>query len=127
MKNKTVQTGQALIMVILIGMIALIAVVSSTTLVVGELKKNTIATVGIAQYHVTYGALENAFIRLLRDPNYSGETLTLSPSTCYITVAGASTKTVVARCTDGTYVRKIQATVTFSSAIMSVSAISEIP
>ena len=114
-------------MVILIGVISLIAVVSATTLVVSELKNNITVTGGLSQYQMTYGALENAFMRLLRDPSYIGETLTLGSSTCYSTVTGASTKTVSVRCTDGTYVRKMTATSTFANGIMTVSGISEVP
>lgn len=121
------QKGQALIMVILIGIIALIAVVSAATLVVSELKKNTAVSFGVSQYQITYGALENALMRLLRDPNYTGETVTLGSSTCVITVSGSSPKAVEARCSNGTYSRKIGATVTFTGGVMAVSGISEIP
>lgn len=121
------QKGQALIVVILVGMITLIGVVSATTLVISELKKNVATSLGIAQYEITYGAAENAFIRLLRNPNYTGETVTLGSSTCYITVEGTSTKTVEVRCTNGDYVRKVGATATFSGGIMTVSGITELP
>lgn len=121
------QKGQALIMVMLIGVIALIAVVSAATLVISEIKKNIATSFGVVQYQITYGALENAFMTLLRNPNYGGETVTLGSGTCYITVAGGSTKAVEARCTDGKYARKVGATVTFSAGVMSVSGISEVP
>lgn len=129
MRRKNKSAGQALIMVILIGAIALITVVTSATLVISELKKNIATTFAVSQYEITYGALENAFMRLLRDPNYTGETVTLGSSTCYITVSGDSTKSVEVRCvtTDGKYVRKIGATVTFTGGIMNVSGISELP
>lgn len=127
MRGEKKQQGQALIMVILIGVISIIAVVSASTLVISELKKNTATASGVAQYAVTYGALENAFMRLLRDPNYSGETVTLGTSTCYITATSGLTKTVDVRCTNGQYVRKLGATVIFSGGTMSVSGISEIP
>ncbi|MBI2036445.1 hypothetical protein HYT17_02355 [Candidatus Microgenomates bacterium] len=121
------QKGQALIMVILIGIIALIAVVSAATLVISELKKNTAVSFGVSQYQTTYGALENALMRLLRNPNYTGETVILGSSTCTITVVGSSPKTVESRCSDGKYSRKIGAQVTFTGGVMTVSGISELP
>lgn len=114
-------------MVVLIGMIALVAVVSATTLVISELRKNTVTIAGVTQYQITYGALENAFMRLLRNPNYTGETVTLGDSTCYITVTGDLVKTIETRCTNVTYVRKTGATATFVNGIMTVSGISELP
>lgn len=127
LKVNCYQKGQALIMVMLIGLIALTAVVSSTTLVISELRKNVETNSGIVEYQITYGALENAFLRLLRDPNYSSETVVIGSSTCYITATAGITKTVEARCTDGKYVRKIDATVSFSSDIMTVTNITEVP
>ena len=122
------QSGQALIMVILIGIVALVAVVSATTLVISELKKNTATIFGVTQYQITYGALENAFMRLLRNPNYTGETVTLAGSTCYITVTGdAMIKTIESRCSNGTYVRKAGATASFTDGIMIISGIAELP
>jgi len=113
-------------MVILIGLVALVAVVSATTLAISELRKNTATIYSVSQYEIAYGAIENAFMQLLRNPNYSGETVTLSGSTCTITVTGsASSKTVISRCTNGTYARKVGATVTFTSGLMSVSNILE--
>lgn len=127
-QNDGKQKGMALIMVILVGAIALIAVTTSTALVISEFKKNIAATSGISQYQLTYGALENSFMRLLRDPNYSGETLQLSNSTCYITVSGSpSNKSVESVCGNGSYVRKMGATVTFSGGRMTVSSIAELP
>lgn len=125
MKKK--QNGLALIMVMLIGAIALVAVVSATTVVISELKKSSVTTFGVSQYQITYGVLENAFIQLLRNPNYSSETVTIGLSTCEITATSGFTKTVAVSCSDGKYVRKIGATVTFIDGIMTVSGISELP
>lgn len=121
------QRGQALIMVILIGLLALGAVVSATTLVVSELRKNIETNSGIVEYEITYGALENALLRLLRDPSYANETVTLDSATCYITVSSGASQTVEARCTNGNYVRKLNATVMFFNGIMTVSNVSEVP
>lgn len=126
MKNN--QRGQALLVVTLIGVIALIAVVSATTLLISELKKSTVTTRGLAEYQITYGVLENALLRLLRDPNWAGETVTLGTSTCVVTVTGAlSAKTIETSCTDGNYVRNITASAAFEDGIMSVSTITEVP
>lgn len=116
-------------MVVLVGVISLIAVTSATTLAISELKRTTTTTLGVSQYHIVYGVLENAFMQLLRNPNYTGETVTLSGATCTITATGGSTKTVEARCVsaDNAYVRKLSATATFSAGTMTVSGISEIP
>ena len=129
MNNFKFQKGQALIMVVLVGLIALIVVVSATTAVVSELKRTILTSRGVSQYHITYGALENAFMQLLRNPNYTGETVTLDGSVCTITATAGSTKTVTTVCVsaDGRYVRKLGATVIFSAGTMDVSGISEVP
>ena len=123
------ERGQALIMVVLIGVIALVAVTSATTLAISALKRTSTTTLGVFQYHIAYGAMENAFIQLLRNPNYTGETVILDGSVCTIVATAGSTKIVEARCVSagGAYVRKLMATVDFPGGIMTVSGISEIP
>ncbi len=49
-----------------------------------------------------------ALLRIVRDPNYTGETLTVADSTVTITVAGSSTKTITIASTDGTFRHQLQ-------------------
>lgn len=79
--------------------------------------------IGIYQ---TESALENGFLRLLRNPNYSGESLQLAESSCTIEVSGVSPKIIIAACNSGRTVRKMQAVVNATDGIMSITDIREI-
>ena len=48
-------------------------------------------------YTVAESGAENALLRLLRDPDYTGETLTIEDGTATITVTGSSVKTITFR------------------------------
>ena len=66
---------------------------------------------------------ENALMRLLRNPNYSGETFTVDQATVTITVNGSS---IVSSATDGKFTRKIQVDTVYTNNILAVSSWREI-
>lgn len=75
---------------------------------------------------VAESGLEDSLIRLLRNPNFSGETLTVGGGTATITVSGSNPVIITSKGTAGQYQRTLQATVTFTSGVMTVSSWKEI-
>ena len=69
---------------------------------------------------------ENAIIRLLRDPNYFGETLNIGGATVTITVAGGAAKTIQSKSQDGDFKRTIQVEGNFTNNLFTVSSWQEI-
>ena len=59
-------------------------------------------------YAIAESGAENAIIRLIRNPNYAGETLTVGNGSATITVSGSSTKTIVSEGVRGNFRRKVQ-------------------
>lgn len=116
--------GQALLPIIFIAAIALTLGISAVSLIIANLKENFSFREGTKGYFLTESCLENGFLRLLRNPNYTGETLQLEDSLCIITVSGDS---ILSQCNTGKVVRKIQAKVEFVNGQMEVSDIEEIP
>lgn len=57
---------------------------------------------------VAEAGADNAILRLLRDPSYIGETLTVGTGTATITVSGSSTKTIDSTGEVGSIKRKIR-------------------
>lgn len=120
------QSGQALITLIFFvlisvtiasGAIIMIAV-NSTSL--GKIQEGSIS------YDVAETGIENAILRLLRDPSYTGETLTIDNATVVITVIGGNTKTIVAVGTNGNFKRTVQVKMTYNSGYYTFSGWQEI-
>ena len=117
------QTGQAMvtllfIMVISISVITAVIVVTANNLASGgSLERGTIA------YYAAESGVENALLRMLRDPGYTGESLTINDSMVTIQVSG-STITSIAEY--GNTIRKIEAETAYNNNILTVISWREI-
>lgn len=66
---------------------------------------------------------ENALIQVLRNPNYTGETMTIDNATVTITVNGS---TIESSATNGKFTRKIRVITDYNDNIMSVVSWKEV-
>lgn len=71
--------------------------------------------------------IENALLQLERDPNYTGETLSLASGNTTTSVTGTSTKTITAIGTAGQFKRTVVATATYSGSIITLTSWTETP
>jgi len=122
----TSQKGQTLVM-LLIFMIIAITITSAATVVV---LLNSSSTSKFEQATITYSiaesGAENAIIRLLRNPNYTGESLTVGDGTAAVTVVGTNPKIITSIATLRNFQRTIQVTASYSNNILSVTSWKEI-
>jgi hypothetical protein len=118
--------GQAMVLLLLYVIIAILI----TTASVATISINSRATdklyQGTTALNIAESGAETAMIKLLRDPNYSGETLPIGTGQAVITVTGTTQKTVVSVGTIGTYSRKLQANVDYTNNILTVTSWREI-
>lgn len=92
--------GQAL--VLLLFLIALSITISTAAIItmIANSYSTNIYSQGYQAKSLAESGAENAILRLLRDPNYSGESLTVTDGTIIITVSGSGQKTIVS---EGSY------------------------
>lgn len=81
---------------------------------------------GQIAYATAESGAENALLRLLRDPNYAGETLTIGSATATITVTGTDPKTVTSTGASGGFTRQVQVVAGYTSGILTVTSWSEV-
>lgn len=116
MKKHKYQHGLALITVLMFGAVALIVIVFGTTLMVIQADVARQFLSSQKALTVAESGMENALLRLLRDPNYSGEILTLADGTATIEVTGSGLDKTVTVTADTDFVldsrRTIQAIIT---------------
>jgi Tfp pilus assembly protein PilX len=86
--------GMALVTVLIFSVVAIIVITLGITLMIIQTGSSSKATSSKKAIFVAESAMENALIRLLRNPSYAGETLTFSDGTATIIVTGNTTKTV---------------------------------
>lgn len=120
MKNS--KSGQTLVTLLFFMVIAL--TITSASVII--LFVNSVATStfqdGIFAYHIAESGAENAILRLLRDPNYSGETLTIGDGSATIQVTGANTKVITSKARLRNFIRTIEVQASYNNNILTITS-----
>lgn len=107
-------------------MVVAVTIVSAAVIVaIMNTKASSIREQGTDALQIAESGAENAMLRLIRNPNYTGEVLTVGQGTATITVTGTNPKTILSVGTYASSVRKIQVIAT-GSAFLTVSSWQEI-
>lgn len=122
-KKKTyTEKGQALV-ILLIFMIIALTVTSAGVMAV---LVNSISASSISQsqevYFIAESGIENALLRLARDPNYTGENVTVGSGATAVNVSGESTKTITSTATLGNFKKQIIASASYNNYVWSVNS-----
>ena len=126
LKVKSSEGGQALITLLFFVLISLtitsaaIIIIIINSISVSRFQEGTLA------YYLAESGVENALLRLLRDPNYTGEILTIGSGTAVITVTGINPKTVVVVSQNGNFKRTVQAQMSYNNGYYTFSNWKEI-
>lgn len=120
-------SGQTLISLMIFMVVAIIIITASVAVSITSAKSTSKFYQGNVTYDLSESGIENAIIRLLRDPNYTGETLLLEDATIVIQVTGggANPYTIVSTSTAGNFKRTIRATALYNGNILTISSWTE--
>jgi hypothetical protein len=77
-------------------------------------------------YAAAESGMENALLRFLRDPSFTGETFTIGTITVTSTVTGTDPYTIRSEAVNGNFQRSIRVTVTRSDGILSITSWAEV-
>lgn len=89
------QSGMALVTVIIFAVVGLIVITLGITLSISTSQANLHSLQAQQAFHIAEAGVENALIRVLRDPHYQGEVLTLNDGTATIEVSNGESSQVV--------------------------------
>lgn len=118
--------GQALLPLLIIIVIVLSLGTIAVELAISNILVDRYLQESLIGYATTEAALENGLLRILRHPEYAGESLQIENSSCTITIAGNWPKTITAVCDNTQRIRKLEAEVNFVSGVLQVIHIQEI-
>ena len=118
--------GQTLVFLLVFMTIAITVTAAAVVLMVVNSQSANRMELGSIAYDVAEGGAENAILRLLRDPSYTGETLTIGTGTATITVTGSGPYTILSKGVSGNFLRQVEIQVAYSSGIMSITSWREI-
>ena len=107
--------GQALISLVFFTMIG---IAIATAAIIATLS-STIASSKFQSGTLTFSeaesGAENAYLRLLRNPYYKGETMSINGATVIATVSGTTNITIDSKATSGTFSRVVEVKLQYAS------------
>lgn len=103
------QRGQALVTLLFFILISLTITSAAIIIIIGNSLSASYSQEGILAYYAAENGVENAILRLLRDPSYTGETLTVDSVETIITVSGGNPKVIMSVGRSGNFERTMQA------------------
>lgn len=119
-KNISTQDGQTLVTVLIFVIVAITLTTGAIALTVTNSQTASSFDRGNQAYYVAESGAENGVLRLLRNPNYTGETLSIGADSAVISVNGTNPYTIESIGRSGGFVRKIQVTVNYTGGVLTV-------
>jgi len=119
--------GQAGLTLMFFSLVAILV----TTGAVMAIISNTIGTSTLEQgtkaYYLAETGAENAILRLLRNPNYSGETIVVdSEGEIQVIISGEGLKTIISEGRTGNLLRKIEVIIDYNDHVLNIVSWKEI-
>ena len=114
--------GQALILLLIFVGISMIISTSAVLIMAVNALTNSTFQEGIQTHTLAETGAENAIVRLLRNPNYSGETLTIGSDHATVVVTGAGTKTITSTGTSGSYSQTVTVVAVINSSGVTIQS-----
>ncbi len=123
MKKPYSQKGQALISLVIFMVASIIIISGAVAVIIINSKTTTALYLGDVSYDAAEAGAENAIVRLLRNPNYTGETLQIGQDTAVITVTESSNNyTITSRGSSGNFARTVQVTTSYNNNVLTVTS-----
>lgn len=121
-RKRSPQAGQSLVILLMFVTVAMMVSLAAAALTSFSITSASNTEVSTLARDLAETGMENALLRLLRDPSYTGETLTLPNGTATITVTGSSTKTISSVGRSGNFMWTVQVVAPYSNGILSIGS-----
>jgi hypothetical protein len=120
------QSGQALLLLMIFLSVSIIITSAAAMVTVINLQSTSKFETSRLAYSVAESGIEDALLRLLRDPSYTGGTVTINGGTATITVTGDTTKTITSEGVLNNFHRKIQVLGSYNNTVFTISSWNEV-
>lgn len=125
MKNLA-QSGQVLTILLFFVSVTVIITTAAVALIIASSIGASRFEQSMVAYDIAEAGIENATLRLLRDPTYTGETLTVGEGTATITVTGTNPQTIIAKGSLNTFTREVRVEVGYVNGVLVVQSWNEV-
>lgn len=120
-----IKKGQTLVILLVFMAMAITITTAAVVVIIVNSQTGSKWEQGESALVIAESGAENALIRLLRDPSYTGETLTVGAGTATIVVTGVN-PTVDVTGTVGNFSRRVRVMGSYSGGVLTVSSWREV-
>ena len=120
------QRGQALITLLFFMIIAMTVTSAAIIMILINSLSGMKLQEGEIAYQVARSGGENAVLRLLRNPNYTGETLAVGGGTAVVTVSGSAPYVILSEGRNGNFLRRVEITADYVNNLLTVTSQREV-
>lgn len=129
-KKKLFFRGQALLTLLFFAIIGITVTSAAVVMILVNSLSGTKQQQGEIAYEIAQSGADNAVLRLLRNPSYTGETLTVGSGSATITATGSGTTNdpyiILSQGSFGIFIRKIQVTATYQGNVLNPTGRKEV-
>lgn len=125
--------GQALITLLFISVIGMTIIAASAIFIFQNIQGASVAEQGVGSYYVAEAGIQEALLRMLRNPNYTGTPLgqplsvnTASVSGSVVIQVSTSSGIITSIGTYNNSVRKIQVQTVYNNGVLNISSWKEV-
>lgn len=120
------QQGQALVTLLFFVVLAITIISAAVAIVMANALSASRMQEGFSAYSIAESGAENALLRLDRNLNYTGETMTVDGGTATITATGTNPVTILSIGTANNAIKKIQVVVNINNGQLSIVSWKEV-
>jgi len=118
--------GFALVLLLIFTSVAITIATAATILTISNSRSSSAGQMSQSALTTAESGVENALLRLLRNPGYTGETLTVGVGIATISTSGTSPYLITSTGRVGNYVRTVEVTANYIGGILTVGTWREI-
>ena len=122
LKHQTNRRGYVLVTLLVVMVVAVVISSAGISLIVNNTQSSSRYQQGVTALKITESGMENALLRILRDPAYSGETLLVDGNPVMITTVGTNPIQVTAQGQVGQFTKQIDVTMSYAEGIWTVDS-----
>lgn len=115
------QRGQALVVLLVFVTVAMAVTIVASLLTTYTITQSSLSEQTTLAQQMAESAMENALLRLLRDPSYTGESSAYPEGVATTTVSGTSTKTITSQARVGSTIRTISVTANYANGVLQIA------
>lgn len=115
------QSGYVLTALLVFMVLIIIVTTTSVLVSVSSLRSETLFDSGIVALQAADSGAENAILRLLRDPSYTGESMQVGTADVTITVTGSAPQVVTVVADSGAFERTVQVELERVSGVLQIT------